>query len=504
MAMAERGDQTERTGNGADAPSRLFLIRLAAELATKSRRTRSHFQSRLAANVRDALESTGAPFGLEVAWSRFLVRSDSAEALPALARVSGLSSISPVDGVVPAKLDAIVETGTRLYGDRVKGGTFAVRARRTGSHPFSSRDIHMHLGAALNPGATVDLDAPDLRVEVEVREDVAYLFTDRIPGAGGLPLGVEGKALALISGGYDSAVAAALMLKRGVELDYAFCNLAGEAYERAVLQVAKVLADDWSYGTRPRLISVDFTEAADALRRDVKPSHLQVVLKRLMYRVASRIAEDVGAEAIVTGEALGQVSSQTLTNLRAIEAGAALPVFRPLIGFDKNEIIGRARELGTATLSEKVREYCALGTAKPVTGAGSQAVDREESRLDPELLDRALDGARIHDLRALTTRDLIDAYLFTDTVPEGAVVLDCRPEASYRAWHFSGAEHRDEWRMFEEYRKEPKDAVYVLYCARGMKSAVIAERMQREGYEAYSFRDGAEGIREYAASTPVS
>jgi tRNA uracil 4-sulfurtransferase len=501
--MASEGYTTRADTDGGASPARPLLVRLAAELATKSRRTRGSFQSRLATNVRDALGSTGAPFELEVEWSRFLVRSDSVEALQVLTRVSGLSSISPVDAVVPADLDEIVEAGRRLYAERVKGGRYAVRARRTGTHSFSSRDIHMRLGAALNPGATVDLDDPDVRVEVEVREDVAYLFTERIPGAGGLPLGVEGKALALISGGYDSAVAAALMLKRGVELDYAFCNLAGEAYERAVLQVAKVLADDWSYGTRPRLISVDFTEAVDALRREVKPSHLQVVLKRLMYRLASRIAEEAGAEAIVTGEALGQVSSQTLANLRAIEAGCVLPVFRPLIGFDKNEIIERARDLGTATLSEKVREYCALGTAKPVTGAGSEAVDREESRLDPELLDRALAGARIHDLRSLTTRDLIDAYLFTDRVPEGAVVLDCRPEASYREWHYPGAEHRDEWRMFEEYRKEPKDRVYVLYCARGMKSAVIAERMQREGYEAYSFRDGAEGIRNYAASIPV-
>lgn len=498
--MSEERSRSGRSETTGASPSRLFLVRLAAELATKSRRTRSNFQARLASNVRDAMESTGAPFEVEPEWSRILVRSDSSEALAILARVSGLSSISPVDAVVDAKLDAIVEAGRRLYGDRVRGRRYAVRARRSGPHPFSSRDIHVELGAALNPGATVDLDDPEIRVEVEVRDRVAYLFTEKVSGAGGLPLGVEGKGLALISGGYDSAVAAALMLKRGVELDYAFCNLGGEAYERAVLQVAKVLADEWSYGTRPRLVSVDFAEAAEALRNDVKPSHVQVVLKRLMYRVASRVAEEVGAEAIVTGEALGQVSSQTLSNLRAIESGAALPVFRPLIGFDKNEIIDRARKVGTATLSEKVKEYCALGTAKPVTGASVEAVDREESRLDPGLLDRALAGARIHDLRSLTPRDLIDAYLFTSEVPEGAVVLDCRPPEAYRAWHYPGAEHRDEWRMLEDYRKEDKDRTYVLYCARGMKSAVIAERMQREGYEAYSFRDGAPEIRKFATA----
>ena len=490
----------ERSEGGALGEGPLYLVRLAAEIATKSRRTRSHFLARLEQNITDALKSTTDGYELDAGWSRIFVRAASDQVLPALTRIPGLSSVSPVDGVAQARLDAIVEEGTRLYGDRVKGKRYAVRARRQGSHSFSSHDIHVHLGAALNPGARVDLDDPQVRIEVEVRGDVAYLFSRRVPGAGGLPLGVEGRALALISGGYDSAVAAALMLKRGVELDYLLCNLAGDAYERAVLQVAKVLADDWSYGSRPRLWSLDFSELTRALEEQVKPSHAQVVLKRLMYRAGSRVAEEIGAEAIITGEALGQVSSQTLTNLRAIEPAASLPVFRPLLGFDKHDIIARARILGTATLSEKVQEYCALGQGRPVTAARVEAVDREESRLDPALLDRAVAGARVHDLRALTPRELIDNYLFTSQVPEGAVVLDCRSQEEYRAWHYPGAEHRDEWQMLQEYRKEPKDRTYVLYCARGMKSAFIAERMQREGYEAYSIRDGVRGARALASA----
>jgi tRNA uracil 4-sulfurtransferase len=136
---------------------------------------------------------------------------------------------------------------------------------------------------------------PEYTAHVEVREREAYLFSDRLPGAGGLPLGVEGRAVALLSGGYDSAVAAWLMLKRGVELDYVFCNLGGEAYERAVVQVAKLLADDWSYGTNPRLHVVDFAGPLDDLRAHAKQSYWQLVLKRLMYRAASRIGEETRA-----------------------------------------------------------------------------------------------------------------------------------------------------------------------------------------------------------------
>jgi thiamine biosynthesis protein ThiI len=264
----------------------------------------------------------------------------------------------------------------------VHGKRFAVRPPY-GNHPFGSRDVEVQLGAALLPDG-VDLTSPEVTVHIEVRQDQAYLFSERTEGVGGLPVGVEGRALALLSGGYDSAVASWLMLKRGVALDYVFCNLGGDAYERAVLQVAKVMADEWSFGTRPRLHVVDFGKPLDALRAGCRASYWQVVLKRLMYRAAERIALDTGAEALITGEAVGQVSSQTLTNLRAIEAAATLPVLRPLLGFDKGEIIERARAIGTASLSEQVREYCAISPGRPVTAASiRRSIGRSDTSIPP-------------------------------------------------------------------------------------------------------------------------
>ena len=142
------------------------------------------------------------------------------------------------------------------------------------------------------------------------------LFSGRVAGAGGLPLGVEGKAVCLMSGGFDSPVAAWLVLRRGVSLDYVFCNLAGDAYERMVASITKVIADEHSWGDHPRLHVVDFAAVVDDLRAKVEPRYWQIVLKRQMYRAAERVAAEVGAEAIVTGEAIGQVSSQTLGNLQ--------------------------------------------------------------------------------------------------------------------------------------------------------------------------------------------
>jgi len=479
----------------------LIMLRLAAELSIKSRRTRSTFQRRLRQNLKDALATSGANGRLEDEWGRIYVHGASADALTVLPRIFGISSISAVEAVVPAELAEIVRAGEELFRDRVSGRTFAVRARRSGTHSFSSSDIHVELGAALNRYGTVDLDDPDITVYVEVRDQHAYLFGERIPGMGGLPLGVEGRAVALLSGGYDSAVAAWLLLKRGVELDYVFCNLGGDAYERAVVQVAKVLADDWSFGSRPRLHVVDFGPAVDEMRAHAKPAYWQVVLKRLMYRAASAIGKAVEAHAIVTGEALGQVSSQTLINLRALEPAAELPVFRPLIGFDKDEIIARARMIGTAALSEQVKEYCAIAPGKPVTAASVEAVAAEEAKLDLGVLDQAIAARKILDLRALTPTDLVAPYLFTTKIPDEAVVIDCRPLPQYRTWHHPRAEHREEWDLLQNFNRLDRNRTYVLYCSHGIQTAYIAERMQRAGYEAYSFRGGVRGVMRYLGET---
>jgi thiamine biosynthesis protein ThiI len=425
-------------------------------------------------------------------------------AMPVLARIFGISSLSLVERIAATDLDAIVAAGVERFGDAVRDRHFAVRARRVGTHSFSSREIEVALGAALRPlAAGVRLTRPDVTVHVEVRAGDAYLFSDRIEAMGGLPLGVEGRAVSLLSGGFDSAVASWLVMKRGVSLDYVFCNLGGDAYERAVLSVAKVLSDEWSWGTRPKLHVIDFAEPLRALRESVRQSYWQVVLKRLMYRAASRIGADRGAAAIVTGEAIGQVSSQTLANLRAIEPAADLPVLRPLVGFDKSEIIARARDVGTAALSEQVREYCAIAPGRPVTATSPERAARAEAGMESAVLDRAIDSRRILDLRALEPADLIAPYLFIEQVPDDAVVLDCRPLAHYRAWHYPGAIHRDEWDLLRSIPELDRDRAYVVYCNHGIQSAYLAEQMQRKGIEAHSYKGGAPALRAATAVVPA-
>ena len=479
-----------------------FLVRIAAEVASKSNRTRRRFHKRLVHNLNDALRSTGARRRIRDRWSRLLVTlaepggsSTADEAMDAATRVFGLSSYSRIDAVVDADLDEIVRVGHELYRDAVAGRRYAVAPRRTGRHSFSSRDIAVQLGAALNPYGTVDLTTPEVTVHVEVRDQRAYLFSGRTEGPGGLPVGVQARAVCLISGGFDSAVAAWLLLKRGVSLDYVFCNLAGPAFERSVIQVTRVLADRWSYGDRPRIHVVDFEEAVGRLQAEVTPRYWQVVLKRLMYRAAERVAAEIGADALVTGESLGQVSSQTLRNLRAIEAAATLPVLRPLVGLDKQEIIRIAERIGTAALSARVKEYCAILSGKPVTAAKAGAVDREEAPLDPGLVDRAVAARRVLDVRKLADSDLQRDYLWVDALPAGARVIDCRPRQQDDGWRHPGSRRVLPGDFPDLAATLDKDAGYVLFCDNGVQSGQFANLLQTVGYEAYALKDGTKALR---------
>lgn len=485
------------TGFPLPAPegTRVALLRMTGELTTKSRRTRARFQRVLARNLREALSGSAPGSDLREGWSRLFVTAPEAGSLDPLARVFGISSFSVLDGVCPAELERIVATGTDLYADAVRGRTFGIRVRRSGHQRFRSRDVAVRLGAALNREATVDLDDPEVAIHVEVRGERAYLFSSRSRGAGGLPLGVEGRAVALLSGGFDSAAAAWMLLRRGVALDYVFCNLGGAAYRRMVVEVAKVLADRWSYGTRPRMHVVEFGPVVEELRARVPPALLQVLLKRQMYRAADAVAARSGAEAIVTGESVGQVSSQTLANLRVIDGASALPVLRPLVGMEKNDIVALTRRIGTAGLSARIREYCSIGDGPTATAARPEAVAAAEEELDPELLERLVSAADVVDLRAVDAGELAVSALFVDEVDESALRVDMRPAEARRAAPWPEAEARSHEELASDFSDLDRGRPVVLVCAEGLLSAQIAERMQEAGVEAYSLRGGDRRLR---------
>ncbi|MCZ6783592.1 MAG: tRNA 4-thiouridine(8) synthase ThiI [Proteobacteria bacterium] len=490
--------------------SQRILVRLSGDITTKAKATRKQFVRRLVRNLKDALKSAGAAGRVLRTHDRIFVEVERGEPASALARVFGVQSLSRAERRPWSELRDLVDAGLALYGDAVRGKRFAVRARRVGDRarvPIDARAVERELGTALLPSAArVDLSNPEITVRLELHPGEVDFFTDSTRGPGGLPLGVEGRAIALVSGGFDSAVAAWHLLKRGVALDYVFCNLGGRIHQLGTLRVMKEIADNWSYGARPALHAIDFDLVSREIQAHSQTRYWQVVLKRQMLRAAERVAAERGAVALVTGEAVGQVSSQTLQNMAVISRATGLPILRPLVGFNKEEIIDRAHKIGTFELSKVVREYCAIVPRKPATAASAGAVAEQEAGLDASLLDRAVAERGVFDLRALDLDKLDLPELEASGIPDGATVVDMRSLAAYGAWHYPGALFLDFAHALAAYPSFERDHTYVLYCEFGLKSAHLAELMRREGFDAYHFRHGLSDLishcRERGVPTP--
>uniref|UniRef100_A0A7C1T1C0 tRNA sulfurtransferase n=1 Tax=Thermofilum pendens TaxID=2269 RepID=A0A7C1T1C0_THEPE len=480
----------------------VILVRLGE--ATLKGRTRDRFERALLRNIREALRAEGISAPVVRGYGRIYVYAGR-ESLEPLRRVFGIWSLSPALEVPFKTLDELLEAAESFFKPAVTGKRFAVRARRVGAEGFTSLDVARLLGARLlQYSSGVDLSKPDVTVHVEVRGNKAYLYTEVVPAYGGLPVGTEGRVVALISGGFDSAVAAWYMLKRGAEVHYLFCNLAGDLTKRYVLRVAKVLADRWSYGYRPRLYVVDFRPLISELRRTVDPGVLGVVLKRCMYRAAERVARRVGAYAVVTGESLGQVSSQTLKNLYAIDSAATMPVLRPLIGFDKEEIMRMAREIGVYEESSRVREVCGVFSFHPRTACTLEEVLANESRIAPQLLEKLLAGIEVYDLKSLDPGSLETPDVDIDFVPEGSLVVDVRPPEKYAEWHIPGSINASMEEVLELAGRVAGGRPIVVVCDEGGLSREVAYSLRLLGHSAYSLRGGVRKLREKSKGLRMS
>lgn len=475
----------------------LFIIRPSAEIGLKTFRKRVVFLRKLESNITVAFNRSQIPFKLRNGMRfYFLETSQPERARALLTRIFGISSFSPVILNCDRDLETICNLGEKTFGSIVAGKSFCVRSRRFGAQIISTRDVEVKLGARLASFGKVKLVNPDVTVGVEIHNSAALLFWEKIQGAKGFPGGVQNKALCLISGGFDSPVAAWRVMRRGVNVDYVFFNLGGKAAERQVLQIVKILVESWGFGQNPKLFVVDFADVLSDLKAKVQTSYRQVILKRLFMKAASLIGKEIGSHALITGEAIAQVSSQTLPNLDVITRAASLNVLRPLVAMEKEEIISQAEKISTAFLSEKVYEHCSITQGSPVIFAKPQKVMIEEKKLDEEILKDAVNKQKIFDVFALDAKDLHKDYLLVDSVKKSDTLVDCQSSHLYRAWHAENAFHLDPDRFSDHIGGFDKSKRYVLYCTYGTNTPRMAEMMQQMGYEAYAFRGGVKQLRD--------
>lgn len=363
-------------------------------------RNRGRFYEALQRNVRRSLRDL-APLELRQRGGVLAVFApDHPDELLERARdVLGVALVHPAL-VVDKTPEAASEAAVRLL--RAKDGeTFAIRARRRDKHfPLTSQELAVVAGQAVVDalGLGVDLSAPDLELHLEVDRDEIFAFTDKLPGRGGLPVGTSGRAVVLLSGGIDSPVAAYRAMKRGLRC--VFVHFSGrpftgpESIYKAYAHVAQL--DRFQGGSRLHVVA--FGRAQRQLAA-VGAGRLQVMAqRRLMVRVAAEIAAHERAEALVTGDSLGQVASQTLPNMRAVDEASPLPVLRPLLGWDKAEIMREAEEIGTYDVSILPADDCCTLFASPLaeTRVRSHRLAAVEGRLElEELVSELVESAEL-------------------------------------------------------------------------------------------------------------
>lgn len=314
------------------------------------------------------------------------------DALLASARVFGIAYVAPIR-VLPRSVEAITDAAVGTYLALASGGeTFAVRVRRVDkSFPITSRELERLVGQKVVEvaNAPVDLENPEILMAFRIYPNYVYQVGPKVQGLGGLPVGVSGKVLVLLSGGIDSPVAAWLMMKRGCEVDFlhfhAFPN-SEEAIAGKIPRLVETLITP--QGATAKLFLVPYHSLQIALLMSKVPPPLELVLfRRFMVKVANGIAKEYGYKAIVTGDNLGQVASQTIDNLTALDEASDLPIFRPLLTYDKQEIVALAQKIGTYELSiQPYKDCCSLIARHPETRAKLEIVLKAENILPTEQL----------------------------------------------------------------------------------------------------------------------
>ena len=391
-------------------------------------------------------------------------------------------------------LDEIkVKVGEVTHAE-IEGKTFVIRAKRSGTHDFRSTQLEQTVGGymlASFPSNGVDLHNPEVTIRIELLNNQLNIITQKHVGLAGFPLGTQGDILSLMSGGFDSTIASYLTMKRGLKTHFIFFNLGGVAHEIGVKQVALYLWSKFGSSHKVKFISVPFDDVLTEIFASTHETYMGVTLKRLMLLASEKVANEMEIDALVTGESVAQVSSQTLRNLALIDQVTNKLILRPLATMNKPEIMNMAKDIGTKYFAENMPEYCGVISKNPITHGSYKRMEREAKRFDYTVLDKAVENAvsiNVDDiLDDVTTNTAIEVV---QKLTDDMVVIDIRAEDACIETSCESIKipfHK----LKTEFKKLPKDKEYLLYCEKGIMSQLHAQYLRDS--------EGAENVRVYRA-----
>lgn len=473
-----------------------FIVKLFPEITIKSRPVRRQFVRRLHNNLNSLLRAVEPRISVVGEWDRIVIHAPElaavqlAEVIDIMKRTPGIANFVEVVEYPLGDLEDIFQKTFALHADLLRGKTFVVRCKRVGQHDFKSGDVERYVGGGLfqhAQSAGVDLHKPDVVVKLEIRKNTLYVVRARHEGLGGFPMGSIDSVLSLISGGFDSTVASYLMMKRGLRTHFVFFNLGGRAHEVGVKEVALYLWLKYSASHRVKFVAVPFENVLAEILKNVDDSHMGVILKRMMLRAAERIADKLEVDALVTGEAVAQVSSQTLANLSVIDRVTEKLVLRPLITTSKTDIIDVAREIGTEDFAASMPEYCGVISVSPTTRAKPERVAHQESKFDFAVLEQAIADAGWYNIDALAdgSADTTDVEIISVPVV-GSIIIDVRhpTEQERKPLLVRGFEvvAIPFYELHKKFSELDMSRQYFLYCDKGVMSRLHAAHLLEEGH----------------------
>ena len=474
-----------------------FIVKLFPEIMMKSKPVRKRFSKMLQGNIRNILRNYDEDVKVILEWDKIIVRTENESVenkqtiIKMLSSTPGIAHFLEVNETQFTDLHNAYEQTKERVGNSLDGKTFRVRVKRIGKHDFSSIEAERYIGGGLNQNtdaAGVKLKGMDITVQLEINNDKLFFIDKRHAGLGGFPLGSQESVLSLISGGFDSGVSSYQFIKRGSRVHYCFFNLGGAAHEIGVKQVAHSLWERFGASHKVKFVSIPFEPVVAEILEKVDNGQMGVILKRMMMRAGALVAQRLDIEALVTGEALGQVSSQTLRNLSVIDKVTDMLILRPLIVTDKQDIIDCAREIGTAEISETIPEYCGVISQRPTVKAVMSKIEKEEAKFDLSLIEQVVLSADVLDIKDIgkaahaevTEVDSVSEFSKND------IILDIRSpeeeEESPLIVEGVEVEHLAFFKLASQFEKLAQDKNYLLYCDRGVMSQLQALYLKEAGF----------------------
>lgn len=476
-----------------------IIIKFSSEITIKSRFVRSVFSKTLTKNIKIILKNNHSLATIKCYWDYIEVihkTHDYLQISQILMNIPGIHHFLLVrDSIINSLEDIYNEIMLKNY-TQLLGKSFCIRVKRCGNHVYNSQEIESYLGNKLRHnirGTYVNLTKPDETIYLEIKNKNLFIIIKRYQGLGGLPVGTQQECLSLISGGFDSPVASYMMIRRGCKVHYCFFNLFNNIFH--TIEVYKLIYYLWhkfSSSHRIRIVVINFAEVINIISSNVRQDYIGIILKRVMIRTATIIANNWNIKALITGEVLGQVSSQTLDNLvliNNINLSGCL-IFRPLITCDKEKIIALARQIGTDFFSKNVPEYCGMISKKSTIKADKKCLESEEEKCNLFNINKVVEQSYIIDVHKIPKFIMNQQYSQIDikkNLDSTDIILDIRTKYEQDKNPLQipftiVIKKIPFYQLIDQFPKLDQNKMYLLYCEHGIMSKLQAMHLHQQGF----------------------